>query len=77
MAGSALAIEAERKAAIEAKKTPQQNAKEKKARESKAQRDARREAAIRWQREGRTVEIARPDKPGRDFNDILRGGENG
>jgi putative DNA primase/helicase len=34
------------------------------------------EAALRWQTEGRTVQVARPDKPGRDFNDILRGGEN-
>jgi phage/plasmid primase-like uncharacterized protein len=33
-------------------------------------------AALRWQREGRTVRIARPDKPGADFNDLLRGGGN-
>jgi putative DNA primase/helicase len=32
---------------------------------------AARQAALRWQREGRTVRIARPDRPGRDFNDIL------
>jgi putative DNA primase/helicase len=37
---------------------------------------AAREAALRWQREGRTVQIASPEKPGCDFNDILRGGEN-
>jgi putative DNA primase/helicase len=37
---------------------------------------AARSAAIRWQREGRTVRIAHPDIAGRDFNDILRGGEN-
>jgi hypothetical protein len=28
-------------------------------------------AAARWRSEGRRVRIARPDKPGRDFNDIL------
>ena len=29
-------------------------------------------AADRWRAEGRRVRIARPDRPGRDFNDILR-----
>ncbi len=29
-------------------------------------------AAARWRAEGRCVRIARPDKPGRDFNDLLR-----
>jgi putative DNA primase/helicase len=29
-------------------------------------------AAKRWRKEGRRVRIARPDKPGHDFNDILR-----
>lgn len=33
-------------------------------------------AALRWQREGRTVEIARPDKPGLDFNDVSRSAEH-
>ena len=33
-------------------------------------------AALRWQREGRTVRIARPGKHGSDFNDILCGGNN-
>jgi putative DNA primase/helicase len=28
-------------------------------------------AAARWRAEGRRVRIARPDKPGHDFNDIL------
>ncbi|HUY05084.1 MAG TPA: toprim domain-containing protein [Rhodocyclaceae bacterium] len=37
---------------------------------------AARQAALRWQRDGRTVRIALPDQPGRDFNDILRGGGN-
>ena len=37
---------------------------------------AARSAALRWQREGRTVEIARPDKPGCDFNDLLRGAQH-
>jgi putative DNA primase/helicase len=37
---------------------------------------AAREAALRWQREGRTVSIARPDKRGCDFNDILLGCEH-
>jgi putative DNA primase/helicase len=35
--------------------------------------EAAQHAALRWQREGRTVRIARPDHPGADFNDILRG----
>ncbi|WP_288049837.1 toprim domain-containing protein [Acidiphilium sp.] len=35
---------------------------------------AAREAALRWQREGRTVRIARPDVAGYDFNDVLRAG---
>lgn len=34
-------------------------------------------AALRWQAEGRAVRIARPDKPGRDFNDLLRSAEHG
>src|SRR5262249_25358770 len=34
--------------------------------------DAAREAAWRWQREGRTVRVALPPV-GRDFNDVLRG----
>jgi phage/plasmid primase-like uncharacterized protein len=38
---------------------------------------AARTAALRWKNEGRTVQIARPDKPGCDFNDILRSAENG
>ena len=38
--------------------------------------NAARQAAVRWQREGRAVQIARPEVPGSDFNDILRGGEN-
>ena len=38
---------------------------------------AARQAALRWQREGRTVRIARPDKPGCDFNDVLRSAERG
>jgi len=29
-------------------------------------------AATRWRGEGRRVRIARPDRPGRDFNDLLR-----
>ncbi len=29
-------------------------------------------AAMRWRKEGRRVRIARPDRPGRDFNDVLR-----
>lgn len=33
---------------------------------------AAREAALRWQREGRKVRVARPDQAGRDFNDVLR-----
>jgi phage/plasmid primase-like uncharacterized protein len=33
---------------------------------------ASREAALRWQREGRWVRIARPDVAGQDFNDLLR-----
>ena len=33
---------------------------------------AAKSAALRWQREGRIVEIARPDKAGCDFNDVLR-----
>lgn len=37
---------------------------------------AARQAALRWRREGRTVQIARPDKSGTDFNHVLRGGEN-
>jgi putative DNA primase/helicase len=35
---------------------------------------AARDAAMRWRREGRSVQIARPEIVGRDFNDILRGG---
>ena len=38
--------------------------------------DAARRAALRWHREGRTVRIARPGKPGADFNDVLREGGN-
>jgi len=38
---------------------------------------AARQAALRWQREGRSVRIARPDKSGRDFNDLLRARELG
>ena len=34
-------------------------------------------AADRWQSEGRRVRIARPDRAGADFNDILRERENG
>ena len=37
---------------------------------------AARQAALRWQAEGRSVRIARPNKPGCDFNDILRSGEH-
>ncbi len=29
-------------------------------------------ASVRWRKEGRRVRVARPDTPGRDFNDILR-----
>ncbi len=39
--------------------------------------EAAQQAALRWQREGRTVRIARADKPGCDFNDVLRGRANG
>ncbi len=35
------------------------------------QRAARR-AAIRWRKEGRRVHLAMPDRPGQDFNDVLR-----
>lgn len=35
-------------------------------------RRAARAAALRWRAEGRTVKIATPDKPGADFNDLLR-----
>jgi putative DNA primase/helicase len=35
-------------------------------------RRAAREAAARWRAEGRTVRVAMPDKPGADFNDVLR-----
>jgi phage/plasmid primase-like uncharacterized protein len=38
---------------------------------------AARSAALRWRREGRTVLIARPDKPDCDFNDILRSRDHG
>jgi phage/plasmid primase-like uncharacterized protein len=38
---------------------------------------AAQQAALRWRAEGRTVRIARPEKAGCDFNDILRGGKNG
>jgi phage/plasmid primase-like uncharacterized protein len=38
---------------------------------------AAQEAALRWHHEGKTVRIARPDKLGTDFNDLLRGGESG
>ena len=31
-------------------------------------------AARRWRAEGRTVRIARPDREGADFNDLLREG---
>ena len=34
-------------------------------------------AALRWQREGQAVRIARPDKPGCDFNDVLRSRDHG
>ena len=37
---------------------------------------AAQQAALRWQREGRTVHIARPDKAGCDFNDLLRGAKH-
>lgn len=33
---------------------------------------AARDAAGRWRAEGRTVRIATPDRPGQDFNDLLR-----
>ncbi len=33
---------------------------------------AARDGALRWQREGRRVRIARPDESGTDFNDLLR-----
>jgi hypothetical protein len=33
------------------------------------------QAAMRWQAEGRTVRIARPDRGG-DFNDLLREGRH-
>jgi putative DNA primase/helicase len=36
-------------------------------------RSAAQRAAARWKAEGRRVRIALPDKPGCDFNDILRG----
>jgi putative DNA primase/helicase len=35
-------------------------------------RRAAREAAARWRAEGRAVRVAMPDKPGADFNDVLR-----
>lgn len=35
-------------------------------------RPAARDAAARWRAEGRVVRIAMPDKPGADFNDLLR-----
>jgi phage/plasmid primase-like uncharacterized protein len=35
-------------------------------------RKAALDGAARWRKEGRTVRIATPDKPGQDFNDILR-----
>ena len=35
-------------------------------------RKAAETAASRWRAEGRKVRIARPDRPGRDFNDLLR-----
>ena len=37
----------------------------------KAGLDAARSAQARWEAEGRDVEIAKPDKPGTDFNDLL------
>ena len=37
---------------------------------------AARDAALRWARDGRRVRIARPDQAGRDFNDVLRGGDH-
>jgi len=41
-------------------------------------RQAARAAALRWRAEGRTVKVATPDKPGADFNDLLRArGANG
>ncbi len=33
-------------------------------------------AALRWRNEGRSVRIARPDRAGCDFNDLLRGATN-
>jgi len=35
-------------------------------------RRAAKDAAARWRAEGRTVQVAMPDKPGQDFNDVLR-----
>jgi putative DNA primase/helicase len=35
------------------------------------------QAALRWRREGRTVRVACPDKAGSDFNDVLRGRDDG
>jgi putative DNA primase/helicase len=35
-------------------------------------RRAARQAAARWRAEGRAVKIAMPDRPGTDFNDLLR-----
>jgi phage/plasmid primase-like uncharacterized protein len=35
-------------------------------------RSAAKAAAARWRAEGRTVRVAMPDKPGADFNDVLR-----
>ncbi len=37
---------------------------------------AARQAARRWQSEGRSVRIARPDRLGADFNDLLRSAEH-
>ena len=38
---------------------------------------AARQAALRWEREGRIVRIARPNACGSDFNDVLRSCKNG
>ena len=39
-------------------------------------RKAALDAAARWRREGRAVRIATPDRPGRDFNDLLQERQN-
>lgn len=38
---------------------------------------AARAAAVRWRTEGRAVRIATPDRPGQDFNDVLKAQADG